>query len=286
MKQFLLMLVLCFWGLTSFAVAQSTAQEDDGKEEEVDETKERAKRLYGLFAETAESLEMQSATKEKPFRLEDKPLFTFASAGTVFGSVYVWFDSEDRLAVVGTIGSLPINEAEYEFVELHLLKPAEIQPVTFSGFPSKKWFPEVESLRLQPIADAPQVSANESGRLVQMRGLARQFSGEMIQGDQINQLRLLPQPLYRYPKSTRDRDGALFALVWDKGTDPEVLLRIESVDSADGKPTWHYQAIRFTWRAVNLSHRNVKVWSKEEFVDRDNPNQPTPYITGITKMIP
>lgn len=100
----------------------------------------------------------------------------------------------------------------------------------------------------------------------------------------VNQLRLLPEPLFRYADSTPEKDGALFAFVWDKGTDPELLLRIET-NKTDKGLTWHYQSVRFTYRALELKHNGNKVWEVDEFLERDAPNQNTPCLTGLTKAI-
>ena len=47
----------------------------------------------------------------------------------------------------------------------------------------------------------------------------------------LKELRLLPQPLYRYEPNDGDSpmvDGAVFGYVWTIGTDPEVLLVVEA----------------------------------------------------------
>ncbi|MCG8648818.1 MAG: hypothetical protein MI861_03245, partial [Pirellulales bacterium] len=223
---------------------------------------------------------------QEQFTLVKSPLFRFSSEGTVFGSVYVWQDQSNRLAVVGTVGSIPMNGLDTEFIELHLLKAKPIEPVTIAGFPTKRWDPGVNDLAPQLIPDAPPVAGEESARFRQMRMLARSFSSTMHHENQNNQLRLLPRPLYRYANTTRMRDGALFAFVWDTGTDPELLLRIETVEDDHGEVNWHYQPVRFTWRELTLNHDDKQVWRADEFVARDRPAQTTPYLTGLTRVIP
>lgn len=245
----------------------------------------RSEQLYAEFAKTAASLQLSTLAENESFKLQDAPLMRFASEGKVFGSVYVWHDAADRLAMIGTIGSLPIQTLDMEFIELHLLKPKAIDAVQIAGLPPKTWNPEVESLQLKPVPDAPAVAATERGRLLQMRTIARHFTATMIHRERDNQLRLLPQPLYRYADPTPERDGAVFAFVWDTGTDPEVLLRFETLE-AEGKPKWHYQPVRFSWRALTLNHDNNSVWTVEEFRLRDAPNQQTPYLTGLTRPLP
>lgn len=83
-----------------------------------------------------------------------------------------------------------------------------------------------------------------------MRNLAREFSGWMKQDGDVTQLRLLPQPIFRY--KSRDMgvlDGALFALVW-KGTDPDVLLLLEHGEVA---------LARFNWREMWVERKDKEI---------------------------
>ncbi|MEX1027588.1 MAG: hypothetical protein WD049_06220 [Candidatus Paceibacterota bacterium] len=274
-------LVLVGFSGSAFCQQAGSADSDEASQA----TNERAERLFKLFDEDAASLEFIAEANEEKYSLVKQPLFRFSTEGTVFGTVYVWHDAAARLAVMGTIGSLPIRGTNTQFVELHLLKPEPILPVTIRGFPDKRWQPDVEELAFKSFAKAPAVAGSERMRLVQMRNLIRQFTAEMRHRELTNQLRLLPQPIYRYADSTKERDGALFAFVWDNGTDPELVLRIESSEQADGV-VWQYQPVRLTWRELDLHHQGEQVWHVDEFLERNQPDQRTPYITGLTKPIP
>ena len=98
--------------------------------------------------------------------------------------------------------------------------------------------------------------------------------------DQKNNLRMLPQPIYRYKDSTQQRDGALLAFVWTNGTDPERIVRIEATKTEHGV-VWPYQPVRFTYRALRLQHEDKLVWEVSEFHERDRPLQTSPYVTGL-----
>ncbi len=282
MRRLNLVILLASLMCAPLAWAQELSSSVDDAAAENDPKMER---LSKLFSEKAESLEMVPVSSDVKYKLVTTPLFSFATEGTVFGSVYVWHDADERLAAIGTIGSLPINGTDMQFVELNLLKPVPIVPLLLKGYPDKQWSPSVDELKLREIASAPSVASNDRMRMTQMRSLAREFHAEMVEGEQTNQLRLLPQPIYRYSASTQQRDGALFAFVWDRGTDPELVLRIEAIENA-GQVSWHFQPIRFTWRALKLSHRDVAVFASDEFIARDLPTQSTPYITGLTEVIP
>jgi hypothetical protein len=102
-------------------------------------------------------------------------------------------------------------------------------------------------------------AGSASARLVQMRQIARDFKAYMF-ADSTWELRLLTQPLMRYGDEKRDViDGALFAYVWTKGTDPEFILLLECRRD-DGEPTWCFAPARFSNRGVWLKRAEKDVW--------------------------
>jgi hypothetical protein len=67
--------------------------------------------------------------------------------------------------------------------------------------------------------------------------------------------------------------------VWTLGTDPEVLLLLESRPTDEGY-RWHYAPVRFTFRPVALEHRGKEVWNAQRL---DGVRQPKePYVTRVT----
>src|SRR5262249_51961995 len=67
--------------------------------------------------------------------------------------------------------------------------------------------------------------------------------------------------LYRYPTvKTGVIDGALFTLVSNAGTDPEVLLLIEAKEEG-GKLRWEYACGRFSDRSLYVQRKEIEVWS-------------------------
>ena len=76
------------------------------------------------------------------------------------------------------------------------------------------------------------------------------------------ELRLLPQPLYRYELTDKDSpvvDGAVFVYVWTMGTDPEVLLVIEARRTESGV-RWHFAPASFTNREAWVNDQDREVW--------------------------
>jgi hypothetical protein len=95
-----------------------------------------------------------------------------------------------------------------------------------------------------------------------MRRLAQEFAGHSIDRDEKRwELRLLPTPLYRYPAAkTGVVDGALFTLVSNAGTDPEVLLLIEARES-DGKLHWEFACGRFSDWELHVQRKDKEVFA-------------------------
>lgn len=279
-RQLFLRTTVPAWCLAAFLLVSVANAQEDEKKEPVNEEVTRAKVWFDKFDKQVVSLEMKEKSASKPFKVVMPPLMRFSIEGNIFGSVYVWEDTDQRLAAIGTLGSLPFNSVQTQFTEFHLLKPQPIEPMKFVGFPGKSWNPDVTALAFKSFPKATPVAPNEARRLAQMRALARQFSAEMDHRDQKNRLRMLAQPIYRYKDSTQERDGALFAFVWDNGTDPELIVRIEATKQEDGI-IWQYQPVRFTYRALRLQHEGEPVWEVSEFFERDRPVQVSPYVTGL-----
>ena len=71
------------------------------------------------------------------------------------------------------------------------------------------------------------------------------------------ELRLLTQPIYRYPDSA-DSDGGVFAFV--QTTDPEILLLLRA-NMTDSNPQWEFAAARMTIVHCVITVDNKVLWS-------------------------
>lgn len=135
------------------------------------------------------------------------------------------------------------------------------------------WSPAKHGVEFQPIpgANAPDDSAVV--RLRQMKTLASQFSSTMLgwRADKSDreELRKLPQPLYRY-ESNRGAvlDGAVFAFV--QGTDPETLLLIEAFKSM-GHYEWQFAFARRTSGELEGRHNDKIVWHADPYPANNDP---------------
>lgn len=265
--------------LSLIAIAGGACEAQDSP----DDTSAVAAAHYQHFATQAEALSLK-VQGGKRLALRETPLQTFSIGGNIFGSVYLWLDAQKRPAAIGTLGSLPIAKRDTGFIELHTLITQQLEPILVPGNLHIRWAPDGHDLKPKRLEDVAPAAESEKGRLIQMRGIARSFEADMINEKERNNLRLLPQPLYRYPDSSPDHDGAIFAWIWTVGTDPEVLMHVYTQKVGD-QNVWFYQPLRFTYRAVELRRNNQEVWRAEEFFERERPQQTGAYVTALTLPI-
>ena len=140
------------------------------------------------------------------------------------------------------------------------------------------WSPKTAGLVDQLLTDAPRPASRASQRLVQMRELARRFGAANYNTDSPNELRLLSQPLYRYPQETADvLDGGLFAFT--EGNDPEVFLLLEATATDNGKRhEWRYTLARSTVRRVVVHLDDRQVFAVDAFWSTPQTLE-SPYVT-------
>lgn len=219
-------------------------------------------RKWEMFTDQSEKTKAELL--ERPVYLWTNPLPRF---GFQYGSVFVWLHN-GRPLVVGSIFAHPIEPGRRRLVhEFHSLTPSVLS-AQCRDEQANVWAPKA-ALVLKPLPGAPVPDKSPTRRLIQMRSLAREFSGHTIDHRKERwELRLLGQPLYRYEKPTGKPqgeiiDGALLALVTDAGTDPEVLLLLEA--RTDG---WHYALLRFCDASAWVNHKDKEVWTAV----RDNEN--------------
>ncbi len=221
-----------------------------------------AERLQALNLEEARKWEMfldesqqaKAELVERPVYLWTNPLPRF---GVQHGSVFLWLH-EGRPMVVGSIFGHPVDAQRRKLIhEFHALSPTKLSAVCHDEQMSV-WQPKA-ALAMQPVPGADPPAATPTRRLIQIRALAREFTGRTIDHRKERwELRLLSQPLYRYEKPQGEIiDGALLALVTDAGTDPEVLLLLEARQEGG----WHYALLRFCDASVWVNHQGKEVWT-------------------------
>ncbi|HWB14704.1 MAG TPA: hypothetical protein VG826_36105 [Pirellulales bacterium] len=166
--------------------------------------------------------------------------------------------------------------------EFHLLSEMPIAPAVVEG--GRRWKP-AEGLKRERLADAPPLASSASARLVQMRQIARSFTASM-EFDGRWELRLLPQPLFRYGHDDSEvADGAIFCYVWPKGTDPEFVLLVECRRD-DRELAWHFAPVRFTTRELWLKRNGREEWHAEPHQEPTDRLSTMIYTVDSARSIP
>ncbi len=86
----------------------------------------------------------------------------------------------------------------------HALQSILREPIEVQREGRRIWHPASSKIEFAPVPDASRAEPSAAARLRQMKGLAAQFSATLIKwredGSDREELRLLPQPIYRYDR--------------------------------------------------------------------------------------
>ncbi len=249
---------LTLWILLVASIGQQAVE---GAEQD-QAAKARSQRLLELHTDDAASFAIfRDAARAQKVELRREPVYRWTNptrVGGQTGEVFVWM-YRGRPEVVGSIFSHPTGDGQRVMChELHSLSTAVL---VVDRKAQEQWVPQAAGVELKPVEGAAVPVGGASQRLAQIRALAREFSGRSLGDGQSWELRLLPQPLYRYESTDPVViDGALFTLVSSAGTDPEIILVLEARKTQAG-PRWVYGAARFSDMNLWLKHKGQEVWS-------------------------
>jgi hypothetical protein len=170
------------------------------------------------------------------------------------GTVWAWGQRGRPIAVL-TLELNPHRDVwYYELVSLSTDSIAATQGDRW------RWSPQEPGLDLQVFRHAPAPADTESGRLRQLKDLARRFTAcEFWRSERRSELRLLPQPMHRYSDpDSAPSDGGIFILA--HGTNPEIILVIELGRERSAAPTWRYGLARLSAADLSVSLDDREVW--------------------------
>jgi len=258
---------------TSFSQT-TTTQEDVKKVESADEKKDQRQIERDLWTiyykqQIPKYTFALESDKETPFKVDSDPKLRYwnsVRAGNNHGELFIWTHN-GRCVLAGAILSYEVwtdtREVAHEF---HSFSPEKIVGDR-NGVAIEMSVPGVD---FKPVPGAKPPAKSRALRMVQLRKMAKFFeastlskANSTLSGKRESlPLRALSQPIFRYETKEVSDDGAVFAYV--TGTDPEVLVAIESRQTDDG-PQWVYGAARFTDLPITLKFKNKTVWEFDEF---------------------
>jgi hypothetical protein len=162
---------------------------------------------------------------------------------------------------------------------MHEFQSLSESPFTVDWHGQTIWAPRQAGLILHVEPESRPPDSSAIRRLRQMRTVAESFTASVefqYDKDSHYELRLLPRPLYRYGSAERKvLDGTLWAFV--QGTNPEVLLLVESRPAPDHTLRWNYAFAAMTSYPAQAMRNGKSVWK----VDRQpipTPSPRGPYI--------
>jgi hypothetical protein len=216
----------------------------------------------------------------EPLTLVPEPVLHYSNAelaiGSLDGAAFLWLDGSRPAAVISHWINHPRNVVYREGTAL----TGEPFQCTRDGVPV--WTPQAGGFSPRPMPDAPAPVASKPLRLTQMRALARRFSatGYSSQTDEPTELRLLPQPLYRYTDEANDvLDGGLFAFVLSN--DPEFFVLLEALQAPEGGSSWRYTLARMSSRKHIVRLDGKEIWSVTNYYTHPRESRTTgPYVEG------
>ena len=141
------------------------------------------------------------------------------------------------------------------------------------------WKPTEFVCKFADLPGSPVPAGKPALRLAQMRAIAADFAVVDHFGDPpvTQNLRLLPQPAYRYAEAGKIVDGAVF--VFAHGTNPECCVLIEAYQDDKGS-RYRYAVAPMSIYKLEARYKGKPVWS----VDRRHtgPNARSYYANGYT----
>lgn len=214
-----------------------------------DKKEDQAAAVHQWADEVAAKIEVTVGPNDQPATLVSQSLLRWSTAinNVIYGDCYIW-TLDDRpvsfLSIYDVIGS----RVNPRCLELQSLCPlslsAKANDVTF-------WTPDNPGLQWADLDIAANQLPNAEAAQRRLRSVSTSFEGNICEVDdqqKLHQLRLMPQPIYKYESDSKTTAGAMFAFV--DGTDPEILVLLEVPLKTDAK-------VRYA--LVRQSHRRLVV---------------------------
>lgn len=202
--------------------------------------------------------EYRFAADEPTFdaRLHPKPVLRWTNPirNTIDSGVFLWTSRGRPVALMSAFWS-GRSSYEHEFQSLadHRFK---VQ------LDDKRWAPSTAT-KYEVFEEEVQVSENRRLRLIQMRRLAQSLQAFLVKPNSREKLRLLSDPLYRYPEDINVPnvvDGGVFVFV--QATDPEIILVLEARERSNGRAAWYagYGRMSAYQLVIKRNAETVREW--------------------------
>jgi hypothetical protein len=245
---------------------------------EVPSADERLEQLQFFKSQVAELQLIRGTSAKEPQPLMPEPVLRYSNSereiGSLDGATFLWLDGARPIAAISYSIRRLNNDAYHECTSL------TGEPLVCRRGEQPIWSPKSGGLLAQKLTGAPAPAAGKVQRLTQMREQARRFTADCYhpRTDAPTELRLLPQPLYRFAEDKADvLDGGLFAFV--VSNDPELFLLLEAVGDAGGDAHWQFSLARMSSVKLSVRLDDKEIWSVGNYwQDRTEDRKTGPYV--------
>jgi hypothetical protein len=240
--------------------AQPPADAKNARADDADEKPEIKARLKRMRERAAGiKLWRRAGDERKPLDAKQEPLFRLVDPTRDYpdGTLWAWPEKGRPAALVAlsVMSSSQPPRWLYEFVSL-----SESEVGADFGPDFARWSALGPGWEPHAFRDAPAPADSDSGRLRQMRELARRFEAVEFLPTRF-ELRLLPQPVLRYADPRAGQlDGAVF--LFCHGTNPEIILTVEAQQEPDKPAVWQYAFARNSIAGLRVTLGGAEVWAR------------------------
>jgi hypothetical protein len=201
---------------------------------------------------------VQVGERKEPATVADPCLrWTNPLSGVPDGVIAVYAHKGGRPAAIGQF----FLNAQKRWVNEFTIVPESDVTLLRSG--RLFWKPSEFVCKFTDLPDSPLPADKAVLRLAKMRAIAADFSAIDYFGSKDNKqnLRLLPQPVYRYSEEReKTLDGALF--IFALGTNPECCLLVEAYQDSKGS-RYRYALAPMSIYELEVRYKDAPVWSIE-----------------------
>ncbi len=239
-------------------------EENDAEKQAAQERKERYTNWMRTYAEGTH-VELQRAGDDNEQRVElvPNPVFRYSDEERAIpdATLWVWTHDARPVAFQKVEGN---NQGSPKWtICLASLSEGLISVSWSSG---RKFEARRPGVTFSPVPGAEPPADTRRARIAQLKALKERFNGEIvadIPGKVWAATRTMPKPIFEYfDPDSRLPLGAIFGMT-STGTNPDLLLLIETRRDGDGKLRWEYAHARMTANPFRVRLDDTEVWVEE-----------------------
>lgn len=259
--------------LASIAAADEVPRSEtkDALKRDADEPAKETKRQQFLkdakdFCQSTKmsfAVENESAKDDSAIELVPEPVMRYSDEPRFIpnAAMWIWLKNARPVAIqkveVNNFNKLPLWTICWASLSEEL--------ITARWSDSSSFETTTPGWNFKPVSNVAAPAAKETARNLQLRAIARRFSGQVVSflnGDRV-ELRLMPRPIFEYSDpDTKLPVGAIFGLA-SNGTNPTLLVAVEARQSGDGQLRWVHAHSRLTSEAGHLKLDDTTIWEFE-----------------------